>query len=136
MLDFIKQNLLKIVLLADGAFCLAAGILLATLPSPIGGLIGPAFTSGSVLGIGVFLIAWGVFHLALGGTAVPSTGAVRLASLGDGVWIAASAGIIFINWNGLTTFGVVAIAVVAVAVADILLLKLLGLGGRHRPATA
>ncbi|MDB5523152.1 MAG: putative rane protein [Rhizobium sp.] len=131
MLDLIKRNLLKIVMLADGGFSLLAGAVLAAFPAPIAGLLGPAFASQAVLGIGVFLIAWGIFHLAAGRTESLPPAAVRFAIIGDVLWVVASATLLIAEWNRLSGLGVASIAVVAVAVADIMLLKMIGLRGRQ-----
>jgi hypothetical protein len=136
MFDLIKRNLLKSVMLADGGFSLVAGIVLATFSAPLAVLMGPAFASDAVLGIGVFLLGWGLFHLAAGSAAQISPKAVWFAVIGDGLWIAASAALLIADWQGLTAIGAAAIAVIAVAVADIMLLKLIGLGRSQKQALA
>jgi len=136
MFDLIKRNFLKSVMLADGAVCLLAGTVLAIDPQPIAGLLGPLFAASAILGIGIFLIAWGVFHLAAGRTQHLPTGAVRAAIIGDALWVAASAVLLIADHDNLSLFGVVAIAVIAVAVADIMLLKMIGFRGDRRMAAA
>jgi hypothetical protein len=136
MFDLIKRNLLKSVMLADGGFSLVAGIVLATFSAPLAVLLGPAFASDAVLGIGIFLLGWGLFHLAAGNAAQISSKAVWFAVIGDGLWIAASAALLIADWQGLTAIGAAAIAVIAVAVADIMLLKLIGLGRSQKQALA
>lgn len=136
MFDLIKRNFLKSVMLADGAISLIAGVVLATCAQPIAGLLGPLFAGNAVLAIGIFLIAWGVFHLAAGRTHHLPAGAVWSAIVGDALWVAASAVLLITDRGSLSLFGIVAIAVLAVAVADIMLLKILGLRGNSRMVTA
>ncbi|MBL0372541.1 hypothetical protein JJB09_10930 [Rhizobium sp. KVB221] len=136
MFDLIKRNLLKIVMLADGVVSLVAGTALTTFSSAIAGLFGPALPAIAVLGIGLFLLGWGVFHLAAGRAERISGRAVRIAIAGDAAWVAASAALLAIGWNGLSSLGVVAIAVLAIAVADIMLLKMVGLNARQTAVNA
>jgi hypothetical protein len=130
MLDLIKRNLLKYTLVVDGVVCVAAGTAFLTFSALVAELIGPAFTAEIVIGLGAFLLLWGLFHLSLGGRAeAPATG-VKVAIIGDAIWVAGSAAILFIVWQGLTAIGAAFIAVMAVAVADIMLLKVIGLARR------
>lgn len=129
MFDFFKRNLLKVTMLVDGAFSLAAGAALAALSTSVAGLLGPAFSAAAVLGIGIFLIGWGIFHLQAGRASIISPAAVRFAIVGDALWVVISAAVLIIDWHGLTALGAAAIAVLAVAVGDILLLKSIGLRG-------
>jgi hypothetical protein len=130
MLDLIKRNLLKYTLLVDGMVCVAAGTAFLTFSALVAELIGPAFTAEIVIGLGAFLLLWGLFHLGMGGQAQASATGVKLAIAGDAVWIAGSAAILLIDWQGLTAIGAAFIAVMAVAVIDIMLLKMVGLGRR------
>lgn len=136
MFNFIKRNLLKTIMLADGGFSLLAGAALTAFSAPIAALLGPDFTSQAVLGIGLFLVVWGVSHLAAGRTEPLPVGAVRVAIVGDALWVVASAALLIADWNGLSALGIAAIAVVAVAVADIMLLKMIGLRARLRRVAA
>jgi len=136
MFNFIKRNFLKSVMLANGGICLVAGLVLAIDAHPIASLLGPLFAANAMLGIGIFLIAWGVFHLAAGRTRDMPAAAAWLAIVGDAIWVVASVVLLVMDHNGLSLFGVVAIAVLAVAVADIMLLKLIGLRGSNRVALA
>lgn len=134
MFDLIKTNLLKITMLVDGAFSLLAGVVFSTFSEPIAGLLGPAFAAGAVLGVGVFLIVWGIFHLAAAGAKRISPAALRVAIAGDALWVIASAALLVADWNGLSAIGIAVIAVLAVAVADIMLLKLIGQNNQRRLA--
>ena len=136
MLDLIKRNLLKYTLLVDGVVCVAAGIAFLTLSALVAELIGPAFTAEVVIGLGAFLLLWGLFHLGMGSQAAAPSAGVKLAIIGDAVWVAGSVAIIVLDWNGLTALGAAFIAVMAVAVADIVLLKVIGLGRRGRVVRA
>jgi uncharacterized membrane protein HdeD (DUF308 family) len=136
MFDLIKRNFLKSVMLADGAISLAAGIVLSIDAQPIAGLLGPLFAAKAVLAIGVFLIAWGVFHLAAARTPTLPAGAVWSAIVGDALWVVASAILLIVDRDNLSLFGIVAIAVLAVGIADIMLLKVIGLRGGSSIAAA
>ena len=127
MFDLIRHNLLKAVMLADGGFCLVAGLVLAAFSTAISGLLGPALPDGAVTGIGLFLVAWGLFHILAGRGTSPSPISAWIAVLGDALWIAASVVLLVADWNGLTIIGASAVIVIGLAVADILLLKLAGL---------
>ncbi|CAN7584671.1 hypothetical protein [Rhizobium sp. LjRoot254] len=127
MLDLIKRNLLKYTLVMDGVVCVAAGTGFLTFSALVAELIGPAFTAEIVIGLGAFLLLWGMFHLGMGSQSeAPATG-VRVAIIGDAIWVAGSAAILFIDWQGLTTLAAAFIAVMAVGVTDIMLLKVIGL---------
>ena len=130
MLDLNKRNLLKYTLLVDGIVCIAAGFAFLTFSALVAELIGPAFTVEVVIGLGAFLLLWGLFHLGMGGQAEASATGVKVAIAGDAIWVAGSAAVLFIDWQGLTALGAAFIAVMAVAVADIMLLKVIGLGRR------
>jgi len=136
MLDLIKRNLLKYTLLVDGVVSVAAGTAFLTFSALVAELIGPAFTAEIVIGLGAFLLLWGLFHLSLGGQAKASATGVKVAIAGDAIWIAGSAAVLFIDWQGLTAIGAAFIAVMAVAVTDIMLLKVVGLGRRGGRVTA
>ena len=136
MFAAINRNLLKSVMLADGAFSLATGALLLAFTGPVGGLVGPLVSPAVAFGFGVFFLAWGAFHLAVGRRAQPSAAAVRVAIAGDAVWILGSLAALVFARDGLTLTGMGLIAVAAVAVADILLLKQIGLGRQQRAAIA
>jgi hypothetical protein len=110
--------------------CVAAGTAFLTFSALVAELIGPAFTAEIVIGLGAFLLLWGLFHLGMGGQAQASATGVKLAIAGDAIWIAGSAAILLIDWQGLTAIGAAFIAVMAVAVTDIMLLKVVGLGRR------
>jgi len=136
MLDLIKRNLLKYTLLVDGVVCVAAGTAFLTFSALVAELIGPAFTAEIVIGLGAFLLLWELFHLSMGSRAEASATGVKVAIVGDAIWVAGSAAILFIDWRGLTAIGAAFITVMAVAVVDILLLKVVGLGRRERVAQA
>jgi hypothetical protein len=122
----LNRNLLKAVMLADGAFSLVAGAGLVALAGPIAGLLGVSVDPAIVSSVGLFLLGWGVFHLAAGRPAQPRAGAIGIAIAGDGLWVLASAAILFVAREQLSTIGMAAIALVALAVLDIMLLKLAG----------
>jgi len=132
MLDLIKRNLLKYTLLVDGVVCVAAGTAFLTFSAVVAELIGPAFTAEVVIGLGAFLLLWGLFHLSLGGQAQASATGVKVAIIGDAIWVAGSVAVLFIDWQELTALGAAFVAVMAVAVANIMLLKMIGLGRRGR----
>ena len=133
MFAAIKRNLLKSVMLADGAVSLVAGAGLVALASPVASLLGPAATPASVTAVGLFLLGWGAFHLATGWAPQPRANAVRIAILGDAAWVAASGAVLFVGGQHLSALGMVIIAVVAVAVLDIMFLKM---AGRRRQVLA
>ncbi|MDB5550555.1 MAG: putative rane protein [Rhizobium sp.] len=132
MLDLIKRNLLKYTLIIDGIVCIAAGTAFLTVSALVAELVGPAFTAEVVIGLGAFLLLWGLFHLGMGGQAEAPAMGVKVAIVGDAIWVAGSAAILFVDWQALTTIGAAFIAVMTVAVADIMLLKMIGLGRRGR----
>lgn len=133
MLANINRNLLKSVMLADGAFSLVAGAALVALSSQIASLAGPAVPSGIVIAVGIFLMGWGVFHLASTRSVHPAESAVRFAIAGDAAWIVGSAAILLAGRDGLSAVGIGVIAVAAIAVFGVLLLKMAGL---HRQLAA
>ena len=130
MLDLIKRNLLKYTLLVDGVVSVVAGTAFLTFSAVVAELIEPAFTAEVVIGLGAFLLLWGMFHLGMGSQSEAAGTGVKVAIAGDAIWVAGSAAILFIDWQGLTALGAAFIAVMAVAVADIMLLKVIGLGRR------
>lgn len=136
MFSALNRNLLQSVLLADGVFSLAVAALFFAIPGPIGALVGPFATPALVNGLAAFFLLWGLFHLALGRQVPPSAAAVRLAIAGDGLWVIASIAVLVAGRDGLTVTGIAFIAVAAVAVADILLLKQIGLARQQRAAVA
>ncbi|MDF1634210.1 hypothetical protein [Mycoplana sp. MJR14] len=135
MLASINRNLLKSVMLADGAFSLAAGAGLLALSGQIATLAGPAVPPGIVIAVGVFLLGWGLFHLVSAQPAHPAESAVRFAIAGDAAWIIGSAAILLAGRDGLSAAAIGVITVAAVAVFGILLLKMAGLH-RQRAAMA
>ncbi|MCD2184130.1 hypothetical protein [Rhizobium sp. GN54] len=135
MLASINRNLLKAVMFADGAFSLVAGAGLVVFSGQVASLAGPAASPGIVMAIGIFLLGWGIFHLASARPPHPAEHAVRLAIAGDAAWVIGSAVILLVGRDGLSLAGIAAIAVAAVAVFDIMLLKIAGLH-RRRAATA
>jgi hypothetical protein len=136
MFDLIKRNLLKYTLLVDGIVSVAAGTAFLAFSGLVAELIGPAFTGGVIQCLGAFLFVWGLFHLALSSQATASAGGVRVAIAGDALWILGSIAVLVVDWSGLTAVGAAFIAVMTVAVADIMLLKMKGMGDQRRTATA
>lgn len=136
MLDLIKRNLLKYTLLVDGIVSVVAGAAFLGFSELVAELIGPAFTGSVVMGLGAFLFVWGLFHLAMSSQATAPTGGVRIAIIGDALWVLGSIAVLVVDWNGLTAVGAAFIAVLTVAVADIMLLKMKGLSDQRRPAVA
>lgn len=134
MLDLIKRNLLKYVLLVDGIVSVAAGTAFLAFSGLVAELIGPAVTGGFVMSLGAFLLVWGLFHLAMSSQADAAAGGVRIAIIGDALWVLGSIAVLVVAWNGLTTVGAAFIAVLTVAVGDIMLLKMKGLSDRRRVA--
>lgn len=136
MLAALNRNLLKSVMLADGVFSLATGIVLFAFKGPIGGLVGSHATPAVLTGFAVFFALWGIFHLAVGRQEQPSPAAVRFAITGDALWVLGSIAVLLLARGGLTPAGMGLIAVAAVAVADILLLKQIGLARQRRAVIA
>ena len=134
MFAMLNRNLLKSVMLADGVVSLAAALGLFALAAPLSTLAGPAATPGVFHALSAFFLLWGLFHLAVGRSDTPSPAAVRFAIAGDALWIIGSLVLVALAGDGLTFAGKVAVVVVAVAVADILLVKVIGLGRRQRVA--
>lgn len=136
MFATLNRNLLKSIMLADGVFSLVAAAGLFALSGPIGSLIGPLATQAVLNGFAAFFLVWGAFHLAVGRQERPSPAAVRFAIAGDALWVIGSVAVLLFARSGLTLTGIGLIAVVAVAVADILLVKQIGLGRQQRAALA
>jgi hypothetical protein len=136
LFTLVNRNLLKSIMLADGVFSLAAAAGFYTLSGPIGALVGPAATPAVLNGFAAFFLLWGAFHIAIGRNDRPSHAAVRFAMAGDALWVAGSIAVLLLARDGFTVSGVALVAVVAVAVADILLVKWIGLGRQQRIAAA
>lgn len=136
MFAALNRNLLKSVMLFDGVFSLATAAGLFAFSGPLCDLIGPLATPALLHGFAAFFLLWGAFHLAAGRQQQPSPAAVRLAISGDALWILGSIAVLLLARDGLTSTGMSLIAVAAVAVADILLLKQIGLGRQQRAALA
>ena len=136
MFATLNRNLLKSVMLADGVFSLVTGLGLLVFAGPVGALVGPHATPAFVSGFAVFFLLWGAFHLAAGRQERPSPAAVRFVMTGDALWVLGSIAVLLFARDGLTLTGVGLVAVAAVAVADILLLKQIGLGRQQRAAFA
>lgn len=136
MFDLIKRNLLKYTLLVDGIVSVVAGAALLGFSGLVAELIGPAFTGEIIMGLGAFLFVWGLFHLALSSQVSASAGGVRIAIIGDALWVLGSIAVLAAGWNSLTAIGAAFIAVMTVAVADIMLLKMKGWSDQRRMAVA
>jgi hypothetical protein len=136
MFDLIKRNLLKYTLLADGIVSVVAGAAFLGFAGLVAEQIGPSFTDGIVMGLGAILFVWGLFHLAMSSQATAPAGGVRIAIIGDALWVLGSIAVLVADWDGLTAVGAAFIAVMAVAVTDIMLLKIKGLSDLRRVAVA
>jgi len=136
MFDLIRKNLLKYTLLVDGIVSVAAGAAFLGFSSLIAELIGPAFTGSIIMALGAFLFLWGLFHLAMSRQATAPAGGVRVAILGDALWVVGSIAVLVVDWTGLTAVGATFIAVMTVAVADIMLLKMKGFSDQQRMVAA
>lgn len=136
MFDRIKRNLLKYTLFADGIVSVTAGAAFLTLSGLIADMLGPAFTDSVIFALGAFLVLWGLFHFALSRQAPAATAGVRIAIAGDVLWIVGSVAVLVLGWNSLTALGAAFIAVMTIAVADIMLLKMKGLGDQRRVVVA
>lgn len=136
MFAILNRNLLKSVMLADGVFSLAAAAGLFSFSGPVSMLVGAHATPAIVNGFAAFLLLWGAFHIAVGKQERPSPAAVRFAIIGDALWILGSIAVLLVARDGLTLTGIGLVAVAAVAVADILLLKQVGLGRQQRTVHA
>jgi len=136
MFATLNRNLLKSIMLFDGVFSLATAGLLFAFSGPISGLLGPLATSGILLAFAVFFLFWGGFHLAVSRQEQPSPAAVRFAITGDALWVLGSVAVLVLGHTSLTVVGMGLIAVAAVAVADILLIKQIGLGRQRKALLA
>ena len=136
MFDLIKRNLLKYTLLVDGIVSVVAGTAFLAFSGLVAELIGPAFTGSVIMALGAFLFVWGLFHLALSSQATASMAGVRVAIIGDALWVLGSVAVLVVDWSALTAIGAAFIAVMTVAVADIMLLKMKGLSDQRRVALA
>lgn len=136
MFDLIRRNLLKYTLLVDGIVSVVAGTAFLAFSGLVAELIGPAFTGGIIMGLGAFLFVWGLFHLAMSSQPTAPAGGVRVAIIGDALWVLGSIAVLVVDWNGLTALGAAFIAVLTVAVTDIMLLKIKGLSDQRRVAVA
>lgn len=136
MFASLNRNLLKSIMLFDGVFSLTTAFGLFAFSGQIGTLVGPHATPAIVNGFAAFFVLWGAFHLAVGRQDRPSPAAVRVGIAGDALWIIGSIAVLLLARDGLTLTGIGLIAVAAVAVADILLLKQIGLGRQQRTALA
>lgn len=136
MFDLIKRNLLKYTLVVDGIVSVTAGAAFLGFSTLIAELIGPAFTGSVIMGLGAFLFLWGLFHLALSAQENAPAGGVRIAILGDALWVLGSIAVLVVDWNGLTAIGAAFIAVMTVAVVDIMLLKMKGFADQRRVVVA
>ena len=134
MFAMLNRNLLKSVMLADGVFSLAAALGLFAFAAPLSTLAGPAATPGVFQALSAFFLLWGLFHLAVGRSDTPSPAAVRFAIAGQRHHDEAADDPQRVAGDGLTFAGKVAVVAVAVAVADLLLVKVVGLGRRQRLA--
>lgn len=134
MLDVIKRNFLKSVLFADGILSIVVGAAFLGFSGLIAELIGPVFTAGAISGLGAFLVAWGLFHLAL--SRRTSIGGVWVGIAGDALWVLASIAVLVSRWDTLTSLGAAFIVFACVVVLDFMLLKMKGLSDRRRFATA
>jgi hypothetical protein len=136
MFTILNRNLLKSVMLADGLFSLATAAALFVLSGQLGAILGPAATPALVNGFAAFFLVWGAFHIATGRQERPSPAAVRVAVIGDALWVVGSIAVLLFAREGLTLAGIGLVAVAAVAVADILFLKQIGLGRQQRALAA
>ncbi|AOF89786.1 hypothetical protein [Sinorhizobium sp. RAC02] len=136
MFATLNRNLLKSIMLFDGVFSIVTAAGLFAFSGPVSALVGPHATPAIVNGFAAFFLLWGAFHLAVGRQERPSPAAVRFAITGDALWILGSIAVLLVARDGLTLTGIGLIAVAAVAVADILLLKQIGLGRQQRAVLA
>ena len=136
MFATLNRNLLKSIMLFDGVFSLVTAAGLFAFSGTVGTLVGPHATTAMINGFAAFFVAWGIFHLAVGRQERPSPAAVRFAIIGDALWVLGSIAVLLTARDGLTLTGMGLIAVAAVAVADILLIKQIGLGRQQRAALA
>lgn len=136
MLATLNRNLLKSVMFADGVFSLAVAAAMFIFSGPVGALVGPHATPVVVNGLAAFFVAWGLFHVTVGRQETPSAAAVRFAITGDALWVLGSIVLLIVGRDGLTLTGVGFVVVAAVAVADIMLLKQIGLGRQTRAAAS
>lgn len=127
MFRFINQNLLRTTLMADGIFSLVAGAGLLGFAAPVAAFTGPAISPQMVQTIGIGLLAWGIFHTLMGRQPHPAKTAVRVAIIGDLLWILASLGLLIGARDAFSAAGLIIVAAAMAGVADLMLLKMKGL---------
>ena len=127
MFRFLNQNLLRVTLLADGIFSLAAGAGLLGLATPVAALTGPAINPQMVQAIGIGLVVWGVFHILMGRLPHPAKTAVRIAIIGDLLWVLTSLGLLIGARSAFSGAGLILVAVAMIGVADLMAFKIKGL---------
>jgi hypothetical protein len=114
-------------LLADAAMSGGAGLALAAGGAWLDGVLGAS--TGLLIGIGVFLVAYAAFLVVIARIGAPAP-AVWLVVVGNMVWVAASVFVVVADTLTLTTTGNVLTLAQAAAVALIADLQLLALKRR------
>jgi len=117
---------LKTTLLINGVSSAVTGLLLVLLAGPIATLFGVAATD-PFIGVGLFLLVFGVFVLITSLRLPINPRAVRLISTLDMLWVVASIVAVVGLAATISLFGLIAIAAVAVWVAAMAYLQTKGL---------
>jgi len=129
---FDTRNLLRQALLLDAFASGTMGLAMTAASGPIAGLLD--LPMPFVLYIGIFLIAFALFLLALTRQERPAPSLVWLVIVGNAGWVVASIAILFTDLIAPNTLG--AIVIVAQAAAVALFAELEFIGQRRRAAIA
>jgi hypothetical protein len=108
----------------DAAGSLIFGLALAFAAGPLTSLLGWPFPPTLLLGIGLALLPWSLFNLAIARTARPISTVLVANLVGDGVWILGSVLLMLALAAQLSAAGWVLMIGQTIAVAAILALKL------------
>ena len=113
------DGLLRFALKLDGVGSFGLGVLALLLDLPLG------LPRGLVVGLGVFLLAYGIGVFLLGTR--PIRPLVAVVVIGNAVWVLDSFLTAFAGWFPVTGLGVFLIVAQAIAVTGFITLQVLGL---------
>ncbi|MHA6298904.1 hypothetical protein [Devosia sp. CAU 1758] len=116
----------RLIYWLDAVGSLAFGIVLVAAATPITSLVGWSLPSVVLTGIGVALLPWALFNLAIARSVKPVPRRVRINIIGDLIWIAGSAALILIYASQLTAMGRAVLIGQALAVSAVMATKVLG----------
>ncbi|WP_033431553.1 hypothetical protein [Saccharothrix syringae] len=114
-----NDGLLRFALRLDGVASGGLGVLALLLDLPLG------LPRGLVVGLGIFLVAYGIGVFLLGTR--PIRPLVAVVVIGNSLWVVDSFLTAFAGWFPVTGFGVFLIVAQAVAVTGFVTLQVLGL---------